>query len=283
LLAGGRTETYNQENTFDYYGPDGGTTLAGVSGTTVSGGATTWRAGLVFQPAEFSSWFVSYATGFNPVPLLDANAAPLKPEMGRQIEAGHTLDIGGDMLELNTTYFNLVKNNAVNSVGAGLYDQAGELNTQGFEAELQIWPGGMAELSAGYTYIDARWADYLVYIPPAGPGLGVQADYMGNRPSLVPWHSATARLTLRPGFGLTIGMGGRYNGESYADDANFIPLAGYALADCLVALKAGGVEYRVNVDNVFDKRDAIIGTQGVRNQLYPVAPRTVKATMTVDF
>jgi iron complex outermembrane receptor protein len=158
--------------------------------------------------------------------------------------------------------------------------QVGETNVRGLELEAKLALTNQLNLTAAYSYWDAEIKDDAI------------AANIGRRPALVPTHMASlwADYTI-PGKGslgdLTIGLGARYVGETFADVAipervkqsNTIALPSRTVFDAALGYKfTENLALSVNATNLFDKKyvshvDSFSGTA------YYGDRRTVKATL----
>ena len=109
-----------------------------------------------------------------------------------------------------------------------------------FSGALRPWEG--AELTANYTYTDAR---------DRSPGSSTQGRFLPRRPE----HLANLAASYRFGFGLTAGLAARYAGSSFDNAANTARLKSYALLDLRASYPVWRrVELYGRVENLFDRR-----------------------------
>lgn len=123
--------------------------------------AWTPRFGVVWQPTDRTTLFVSYAKSFNPNPLLDRNNRLLPPERGTQYEAGvrqELLDPGQLLLSLSA--FTLTRQNIADCdplfINCDRFAAIGEQRVRGIEAELSGKPVSWIDIIANYTYLRGR-------------------------------------------------------------------------------------------------------------------------------
>ena len=157
--------------------------------------------------------------------------------------------------------FDLTQENVVKQVSQNLYRQIGEVNVRGLELEGKLAINDRLNMTAAWSYWDAEIKE---------DGAGGNA---GNRPMLVPRHIASvwADYTI-PGDSargdLTLGLGTRFVGDSYTDDANSGKSASYTLVDAMANYAlTEDVDLAVNVTNLFD-RDYLTYADTYNNGFY---------------
>jgi iron complex outermembrane receptor protein len=124
--------------------------------------------------------------------------------------------------------------------------QTGEIASKGFELEAAVSLPGNFELTAAYSYNDAKVAESLF------------APEVGLRLSDVPQHMASAwgvkTFPLREGAALRLGGGVRYIGDTVSTGtAMTLETPGYTLFDALAALDWDRWTLAINATNLFDK------------------------------
>lgn len=130
-----------------------------------------------------------------------------------------------------------------NMPGRAFYRNSGEALRQGVELALRYRPAPWLDLGLTYTHADFR---YVRYESLAG-------DFSGNRLPGLPrqWGLLEAR------FGQTDGLFGRaqlrYTGRFFAEDANAVPIGGFALANARLGYRHpsafGAFEFFLGTDN----------------------------------
>jgi iron complex outermembrane receptor protein len=108
----------------------------------------------------------------------------------------------------------------------------------------------------------------------------------GNRPALVPEHSASGWLnyTVRNSAlaGLSLGAGLRYVGSTYGDNANTLKIAGRTLVDAGVSYAVDKhLTLSVNATNLFDKE--YLATCSDLSDCYPGSRRSVIGRVKYQF
>ena len=129
--------------------------------------------------------------------------------------------------------------------------QLGEVESTGFEVQVTTSLADGLDLTAAYTYVDLEIT--------AG-------DNIGNVPVGIPdhqfsvWGNYEVPASLAEGLGLGLGL--RFQGESYADSLNAEKNDSRVFVDASLAYDFGkanpqleGISAQVNAKNLFDERD----------------------------
>lgn len=250
-------------------------TTAATRRSKTDPGATSGRAGLLY---EFSSGFapyISYSESFMPELGVTEDGTQLKPVTGKQREAGIKYESPNQRFGANFALYEIKMENAGYNDNNGFRVQVGEQRNRGFEFDITGKLTDKFNIVATYTYIDAE-------ITKAGPRLADQAT-LGKRPILIPKNIANIWATYDltswiPG--LTIGAGARYNGEKAGDANNTYTVPDYTVFDAAIYYHTGPWRLALNGRNLSDKR-YISGCNG--NACYPGDPRMVMFTANYNF
>ena len=234
--------------------------------------APTWRAGLVYQPTAWGTVYGSYATAFKPAREVPADGRQLAPEHGRQFELGVRGEFLRQRLHVNLAAYDITKYDVVVGRGAGVYDQAGKLDSRGIEVDAVLAPFEGFSAQAGYAYTRGRYENYQ---SPDG------TDYSGRTTVNVPDHSFTLWATYRMKNGLGYGLGGRAIGESYADPANHVKMDPYAVLDAALFYRFSLIELAVNANNLLGAERYFVSSIN-DTQLTPGQPRIVMASLRIS-
>jgi outer membrane receptor protein involved in Fe transport len=122
-------------------------------------GFTSVRAGVIYQPTEVQSYYVSYGTSFNPsletLTLVNGQQS-LDPETSAQVELGGKWDLMNGALSLTSAIFEIQKDNTRSQISPGVYELTGNIRVQGFQATaagriLRNW-----QVFGGYTFLNAE-------------------------------------------------------------------------------------------------------------------------------
>jgi len=244
-------------------------------------------AGVVYDLDAVHSVYASWTRIFNPQNYATASGALLAPQEGTNYELG----IKGEYLEgrLNTSLavFRIDLDNLPDQLPnaqcqGGLtscYAPAGEVRSQGFEAEIsgEILPGW--QLAAGYTYASAkRRGESSSYDPTGTFSVG---DRYGTN---IPRHLFKLFTTYRlPGEWNRWRVGGSLHVQNRIYTPWGVSQGGYAV----VGLNAGvdvnkQLNLALNVNNVFDRRYyASVGSMTDAN--FFGEPRSVTLTARYSF
>ena len=233
------------------------------------------RAGLVFQPDETQSYYVSWSRSFQPSGeafSIAANNADIEPEKTVNKEIGAKYTLLGGRLNLTASAFDLRRTGikAASPSAPTVIIPIGTQRTRGVEL------GGALDLAsgwralAGYAYLDARIIRSIAF--DAGQPIE------DKRPTITPRHSANFFVTKAFAERFGIGVGANYVGERYANPGNTVTLPSYFTADALAWYQAGPVRLQVNAYNLLD-RDHIVSAHGTSPNLnLPGPPRQVFVT-----
>lgn len=250
------------------------------SSTRLDDKALTGHIGLLYHFDNGIAPFVSYATSFAPTlsSYTTYDGSPLKPTEGEQYEIGIKYQPDGTALLASLSAFDITQTNVLTldtaHLGTGHYYgiQTGEVQMRGIEASLKADLGHGFNLLANYSFTDGE-------ITKDNTG------NIGNQPKNVPrnmaslWVDKTFDEGPLAGFG--VGVGGRYVGQRYGDDANTLKLDGQMLADAALHYTYKNARLALNVTNLFDK--AYVGTCENEAYCYYGQRRTVMGTWTVKW
>ncbi len=205
----------------------------------------TGRAGLVYLSEIGLAPYFSYAESFLPTLGTNASSEPFKPETGRQYEVGVKYQLPDTNAFVTLAAFDLRRQNVLATDPGNPNDQVqtGEVRSRGIEVEgVASFDFGL-DVIAAYTYLDV---DIL-------ENSGVNE---GNRPDGVAKQRASlwADYTLPGGAlaGLGLGMGVRYVGSTFGDQANSFKVDDYTLVDAAMHYDWGKLRFAVNAQNLFD-------------------------------
>lgn len=237
------------------------------------------RAGLVFQPNDWQSYYISYSRSFQPSgETLNFSQAQseMAPEETANIEIGTKMDFFGGRLSTTASVFHLERENikGVNPVTNTLV-AVGTQRTRGVELTMagEIAPNW--QISAGYAHLDARITESVA------KQNGVELE--GNRAALTPQNSANVWLMHNLGGGFSVGGGLNYVGDRYTSPDNLVTLDSYLTADAMAMYQSKRYDVALNLKNITDKEYFISGHGTSNNLNAPGAPRTAEVTVTLRF
>jgi len=238
------------------------------------------RAGLMWQPSEAQSYYVSYGNSYNPsgelgvyggtATNLNAVNQNLDPEKNRNYEVGAQWDLFRT-LRLRSALFRNEKTNArMADPVTGVTVLAGVRQVNGIEFELAgaITPNW--DVYSGIAFMDGEIKK--------GP-----ANVQGRTPLGVADRSGNVWTVYRFGGGWEIGGGVRANSGAFLNDANTAKLPSYAVYDATIAWVQRKYEIRANFYNLADKLYYTGGYNNNPNRVLPGQPRAVALTMRYNF
>ena len=245
------------------------------------------RAGLVWQPADAQSYYLSYSRSFQPSAeafALAANNAVNAPEVTRNVEVGSKLDFLDGALSVTAALFNLERSNIKNTdpVNPSQQINVGKQRTNGLELSASGRLPGRWDVSAGYAYLDGRMVDSLARITSLQlPTVSVAS--LGKVPALTPRHSAFMWAMKDLGRGFSLGGGLNYVGERFTSLTNRVTLPSYLTADLAASYKVGRYEVGLNLKNVSDKKYIVSSHGSNDNLILPGPPRELQVALRVKF
>ncbi len=228
---------------------------------------TSYSAGILYRFDNGISPYLSYAESFETVVGLDNNNNQLKPEEGRQYEAGIKYELSSIPGFITLAYYDIEVSNLPNP--NGLPDEAaqqqGVTTIEGVELEGRVDFGQITAQFAA-SVMDAE--------DPNGFSLSAQPD---SNASL--WINYSP-LELEA---LTVGAGIRYVGESVSENGVIrYDTPSYTLGDLMVSYElADNLNLQLNVRNVTDKK--YLTSCLFRGDCFPGVRRTVNASLTYSF
>lgn len=217
-------------------------------------GATSPRAGLVYQPGRTVSLYTSLARSFRPNSGVRRDFTPFPAEQGRSAEVGAKYDAADGRISATLAVFRIAKNNVLTPDPADPNNfsvAAGEVRSQGVELDVggELSPG--LRVSFAYAFTDAQVTrDHNVFL-------------VGRQLANVPRHSANLLLVRAFALGAgqaTAGIGlnavSRREGAvaplSAADDFR---LPGHATLKLLASYRPDRRwTFSLDLDNVLDRR-----------------------------
>ncbi|MCE7040839.1 TonB-dependent receptor [Dyadobacter sp. CY312] len=216
--------------------------------STISKSALTYRLGLVYQPTDVLSVYGSYSTYFKPSRRVAPNGETFDPETGYQGELGSRLKVSRKWSG-NLSFYYMRKNNQLESLPGGILRRVGSAESKGFEAEIQGNPIAGLDLTAGYTFSEAK------YLPHSG---GENNAVANNRTAFAPknmlniWVNYELQNSVLKG--LNFGAGANYMDETFTNSTNTYVLPAYTVVDAAIGYRVGRVGIRLNVNNAFNEK-----------------------------
>jgi catecholate siderophore receptor len=234
---------------------------------------TSVRGGIIFQPTDWQSYYVSYGTSFNPsleALTLTNNQQNIPPESNRSYEVGSKWDLLGGGLSVTQSLFNIEKTNARTLQADGSYSLDGDVRVRGYQLGLAGHITSKWQVFGGYTYMDGQVVKALD---------NTNGKTLANTPRNMITLWTTYDLTPQ----WTFGGGPVYTSARYAASNDFVQVPAYTRWDAMAAFHQKHYDVQFNVQNLTNKHyyDALIPSDGGR--AVPGYGRTFLATLNYRF
>jgi iron complex outermembrane receptor protein len=267
-LLGGRVDLYRRNSHSDEL-VDNGDPIEGPIAHRENN-AFTGRAGLVYQPTPVVDIYGSFANSFKPSTQAQPNGDTLEPETGQQWEFGNRLHVARDRVQLTADVFRILRQNVAFRRPGNVFVQAGEMESKGFEVDLETSPTAQWRINAGYGFTDAQFLDFE---QTAGENL------RGNTPIFAPRHTFNLWTGYQWASGFGVSVGARYFGEVFADNENLFVVDGYGTMGLGVRYTRGRFEYALNINNLTNTKYFTPHQDYL--QVYPGEPTNVLGTLRI--
>lgn len=237
-------------------------------------------AGLVFQPNRQWSIYSSYSTSFAPssVDATDPRGRnDFEPERGKQLEAGVKGEFLDGRVDTTFAYFHITRENVLNAVAGGFFQQVGQERSRGVEYELRAKPRPNWQVILGYAYIDAEITEDVV------------ARNIGARVLNAPEHSGNlwTRYDFRGGAldGFGVGLGLAHQGERVGSlppaTGLILTLPSYTRVDSGLYYGTARYEVTLKVTNLLD--EVYYDSAASQTSIRPGGPREVNLSFRLKF
>ncbi len=266
-LAGGRFDIYRHHR-FDTLINNGVQTPGAERRRETE--AFTGRLGLVYQPAPRVDLYASYASSFLPLQDAQPDGTTLDPITGQQVEFGQRFHMAGGRVDLNTAVYYQVRKNIPFSRPGGFFDQASEVSSKGFEADLLTTPVSNWRINGGYAFTHAENGDYFV---------NATTNLAGLTPVFAPRHTFNVWTAYDWPSGLGLSVGVRALSSQFGERLNVFKIDGYGLLNAAVRYSRRSIEYAVNINNLTDTK--YFASSLYDTQMYPGEPINVLGTIRV--
>ena len=241
----------------------------------------TWspRAGLVYQPDQIQSYYVSVSRSYQPsgeVFAVSPSNQNLEPEETTNYEIGTKWDLLDNRLSITAAIFRLERTNmkTADPTNPNLTVLAGEQRTDGFETTISGQLTDKWQIYAGYAYLDAE------ITKSNSKTNGVPNE--GQVPTLTLRNSANLWLvrTLTPQW--RAAAGANYVDDRYTALDNNVVMPSYTTFDTALFYSVPHWDMALRLKNVFD-RDYYVSAHGSVDLITPGAPRTLEASLNYRF
>lgn len=251
VLAGIRYDHFEADQT-DYITPAN-------NAFDSSNHAWTPRTGLVWQPTDAQSYYVSYGESFNPTAEQFGSAtqtsSKLKPEENRNIEIGSKIELFDGKASFTSALYQLTKNNArqTDPNDSTRTVLGGETRVRGVEFGLAGEVADNLNLSAAYSFMDSEVVKSTTTANSTvstATNISIQGMSLAN----VPRHSGTVWATYKLLQNWEVGGGVFAAGDRYTDSIEEVKLPGYMRLDAVVAYHEPKYDVQLNLYNLLNKK-----------------------------
>ncbi|HOZ27004.1 MAG TPA: TonB-dependent receptor [Hyphomonadaceae bacterium] len=277
---------------------NGVTIAAGVSCRTASNtDFLTPQVGVIYEPVQGQSYYVSYSSSARPPGVSVANgdtiAGPgaggalgtqdLDPEENTNIEAGARIALFDDRLQLQGAIFQTKKDNAkeIDPLLNAIVTSGDSLKLTGIELGLAGAITDEWSINANFTYVDTEITDSTSTFTPIGGTTAISV--VGNKTNFVPETAASLWTTYNftgALLGLEVGGGVTYQDDVFLNVGNTAVAPGYTTLDGLVSYAWD--RFRVSL-NGYNLSDETYFAQVHGNRVTPGQGRTFIATLGVVY
>lgn len=276
-LVGARYDVYKQHTAFDRK-------LSALSRTDKK---FSPRAGLVWQPSDAVSYYVSYSKSFQPSAetfALSASTTGAEPEITQNKEIGVKLDLLDGRMNITGALFNLERTNIKNTDPTNPSRQinVGTQRTNGLELTTSGRLPGRWDVSAGYAWLDGRMTKSLAKVNTTQlPTASIAVQ--GKVAALTPRNSAFLWAMKDLGHGLRLGGGVNHVGARFTSLSNQVTLPAYTTLDAALQYTVGQWDVDVNVKNLTNRKYYVSSHGSNDNLILPGSPRAVQVTLRTRF
>jgi iron complex outermembrane receptor protein len=241
------------------------------------------QAGVLYQPLSYVSFFANYSRPFGgPNISVDNFGGTLPSRTSRQAEGGVRTQWFDDRLEANGTYFYVIQKNIAQpqtALPGGPSMISDRAHSRGAEVDLVGRPFDFVDVTANYTYTNAKYTDDPLFQGNVLPNV---ARHLGRF-----W--AQARLDRFGLSGFGAGAGLLTTSKRFGDHANSFVIPGYERIDMGLSyarrVSQSLFTVRVNVSNLFDSEHFVAADPRpafARTSVMPGAPRMVTVGLRVE-
>lgn len=210
----------------------------------------SWRTGLIYQPDQQQSYYISYGTSFNPSAeaySTDPRGAMTDPEKNANYEIGAKWTLLEGDLALRTALFRTVKTNERQTdIEQGVikpYLLSGKRHTDGIELEAAGRISDKWQVFAGVALMDPV-IDKVAGTTPK--------EQEGNMPDNAPRYTANLWTTYQIDGNWKVGGGANAMGKRYTDLNNVVNLPSFVRWDAMAEWNQRDLSVQLNVYNVFN-------------------------------
>ena len=225
---------------------------AGEIENTLSG--ESWRIGSVYQPNKTTSLYLQYSTAVDSIQsILTATNPTLDLAEGEQFEIGLKQSLLDGRLQHTLALYDIVKENLLSNDPGGVQRQIGSQSSQGVEWHVYWQPVDRLSLDFNLALINPEYETFV-----SGTD-----DFSGNTPRNVPERTANLWVNWLPSERFSLGVGARYVGTRFLNDANTAELPSYTVWDASAQWKVNElVNLTLRGKNLSDTADYVLAPYG---------------------
>jgi iron complex outermembrane recepter protein len=194
---------------------------------------TSWRVGVVFQPAQALSFYGQYSTAVDPLgSLITTSAANQDFDLstGEQIEVGVKQSLWDQRLEWTLAAYRIVKKDLLSqdptSANPEDVQQVGEQSSRGLEASVALNINDRWRIDANAALLNAKFDEF-----GEEDDDGNIVSRNGRRPPSVPEQAANLWVSWAVNEQWLARAGLRHVGKRFTDNANQLELPSYTVID----------------------------------------------------
>lgn len=234
------------------------------------------RTGILYQPAENRTYYVSYGTSFDPsletLSVANGQQNLPSPATSHSLEAGTKLQFFDDGLSLNMALFRIDQSHTSVQVDPGVYEDEGSVRVRGGEIGFSGNLTPEWQLFGGYARLNGRIVD--------SPSL---EGTKGNVPMNMPRNSVTLWSTYAVASHWSVGGGAIWQSRRFANTTNVVSVPSFVRFDATVAYSQSKYDVRLNILNLTDVRYFADLIQSDGGRAVPAPGRTALVTATYRF
>lgn len=221
------------------------------------------RAGVIWQPSQTQSYYISYGTSANPSAeglTLTVAQADTDPEKSRAFELGAKFDLLGSDLQLSSALFQIEKTDARTTVN-NVVTLDGDQRVRGVELSAVGHLTPSWQVLAGYTYMDGE----MIKAPDSSTVAIAQADETlptVNAPPIfakgktlqnTPRDTASIWTTYNITDNWEVGGGAVYSAKRYLNNFETAQVDAYTSINATIAYRQKAFGVRLNLQNLTDE------------------------------
>jgi len=270
ITVGGRYDDFDRDR-YRIFTADPNT-LTGVQARHQT--AYTYRAGIVYAPVGSHQLYFSSSSSFTPVFDIPSDGSELEPMRGRGYEAGYRWQGWNDRVQTNLAFYHTELKNLTFAENLLSVVQAGKQISKGIDLDINADLGHSTRLILNYGYTVPKFEEFID--PDSGD------DFSGNLPRFAQKQALNVWINKSWASGVNAGLGMRYVGPMFTDNANTVRLGGWSTINGSVGYRRETWEWSLNAENLFN-RERYFTPSDYTNQVYPGAPINVFTTIRLRF